>query len=433
MLSRAAVMALTLSLIVTSRGLTQTEFGGFAEYDNITYFGAHEEHGALGRNQAILQAELRHAAGLKAELFGAVEFRFDQADLSRSRVLLDEAILDLFLGNFDVRIGKQFFAWGRADGINPTDHLGVQDYSDLLDSERVAIVAAQATYYSGAWSADAVLVPWLTTSTLPDENSRWVPSIPPTIPNPGFPDQGSPTLDTNLTTAEPVYPENGLASAQYALRLSGSRGGWDFSLSWFDGVNHLPSVNTSVDIDSTFTTAEILVEMQYNRRRAIGVDFATAFGRYGVHGEAAYYITGDKDGTDPLVDDPYLLYTVGVDRTFSNVIGQRELFVLLEWVQEIPGESATRTPIIDLNHVFRRTIFAHVDLGLGRYTSFGLEGALNVGPGDWWLQPSFEWLVTDGLQLLASMDLLGGAADTFFGSFDGNQRVQVRLRYSFDW
>ena len=40
---------------------------------------------------------------------------------------LREAFVDLRFGHLDVRAGRQMIAWGRADGVNPTDNLSGQD------------------------------------------------------------------------------------------------------------------------------------------------------------------------------------------------------------------------------------------------------------------------------------------------------------------
>jgi hypothetical protein len=430
---RAVAMTLSLALLTPSFGLAQTRFGGFVEYDNITYFEAPDSQKVNGRNQGILQLELRHTREM-AEVFGAVEVRADQADPARNRVFLDEAYFDLYAGALDVRVGKQIYAWGRADAINPTDNLSVWDYSDVLDTEdeRVGAVSLRADYYLGSWTVEGVLVPSFTPSTLPDTTSRWWPDFSAGIPNPEFPQRGPETLDVVYAFGEPLLPDEGLDSWQYAVKLAGSGGGWDYSISWFDGIDDLPGIRTVVDIDSVSGTGSATLRLEYHRRRAVGADFATTFGRVGVHGEAAYYISDDWEGVDPAIDDPYLHYVFGLDYTLRDVVAGNDLFLLIEWSQEfqVPDRN-TEYGIFDLRHVFRRSLIGNADLDLGAFAKLALKGVWNVYAGDWWLQPGFEWSVTDGVQVRAAVDLLGGPDDSFFGMFDGNQRVQVRAKYSF--
>ncbi len=162
------------------------------------------------------------------------------------------------------------------------------------------------------------------------------------------------------------------------------------------------------------------------------MEFATAFGKVGTHGEASYYVTEDWSGTDPVIDDPYLQYAVGVDYTFRDVLPGKDLFLLLEWAQEvqIPDRGVTYG-ILDLNHIFRKTVFANADLGLGEFARLSLAGVVNIDTNDWWLQPGFWWSVADAIEISLRVDLLGGPDDSFFGIFRDNRRVQGRIRYSF--
>lgn len=429
---KKVVLLLSAVLIYSGPGLSQTRLRGFVEYDNITYMKNGDQKKINGRNQSILQLELQHQVNPKAEIFGSVEIRNDQANAARDRIYLDEAYINLYLGNFDVRVGKQIYAWGRADGFNPTDNLTAWDFSDLLDTddEKIGVVSARANYYVGDWSVETVVVPTFTASLLPaGATSRWWPELPATVPNPRDPQS---TLAASYTFARPILPDESAKNVQYAVKLSGLARGWDFSVSWFDGFDDLPAIHATTVVDSALTTAEITLQSRYHRRRAIGSDFATAFGGLGLRGEAAYYLTEDWDGTDPAIDDPYLQYVLGLDYTFRDVLPGKDLFVLLQWVQEVQmPDRNTIYRLTDLNHLFRKSLIAKADLSLGEFAKLTFEGVVNFETDGWWARPGLEWSVTDGVKLLAAADLLGGPDDSFFGGFRDNRRLQFRLKYSF--
>ncbi len=266
-------------------------------------------------------------------------------------------------------------------------------------------------------------------SVLPEPGDRWWPELPSTIPRPTYAGTGPAIFLPTYRLAPPLLPDNRF---QYGLRLSRTLGGWDFSVSWFDGVDDLPSIRTRVDADPTGETAEIVLESSYHRRRAIGADFATVLSSVGLHGEAAYYLTEDWDGDDPAVDDPYLQFVLGADCTFADVLGKNDLFILLEWIQEaqVPDRD-TDYRITDLNHAFRKTLVGKADLELGQNLKLTLMGVFNVYSDGWWAQPALEWLVKDGLQLTVLADLLGGPEGSFFGIYRDNKRLHARIRYSF--
>jgi hypothetical protein len=128
----------------------------------------------------------------------------------------------------------------------------------------------------------------------------------------------------------------------------------------------------------------------------------------------------------------YLQYVLGLDYTFQDVLPDKDLFILLEWVQEVQTpDRDTEYQITDLNHKFRESIFGKVDLSLGEFAKLTFKGVANFATEDWWVQPGFDWSVTDGVKLLAGIDLLGGVDDSLFGSYKDNRRLQVRLKYSF--
>jgi hypothetical protein len=431
---RQITMVLCVASLLATPVAAQVQVGGFVEYDNITYPRTPNEQKVNSRNQGILQLELSYRANTTAEAFGAVEFRADQADPSRSRTYLDEVYLNLYAGNLDLRAGKQIYAWGRADAFNPTDNLSVWDFSDPLDTgdEKIGAVSIRADYYVGNWTLEGVLAPSFTPSVLPDSSSRWFPMLPPTISNPGYPAAGNRSIDASYTWADPVLPDEGLESTQYAIKVSGTVTGWDLSISWFDGYDDLPGLHTTVTADSTLAVAEVVLQPQYHRRRAIGADFATTFGKFGLRGEAAYYLTDDWDGNDPAIDDPYGQYTLGLDYTFRDVFPDKDLFLLVEWIHEVQvPDRGTHYRITDLNHVFRKSLVGKADLHLGQFATVKLEGVWNVYAGDWWLRPGLFWSVADGLELQLDVDLLGGPDDSFFGTFRDNRRIQGRLKYSF--
>lgn len=426
-------IALVFSILLFNRAfLSAQEFetGGFVEIDHISYFKNSDASKVNSRNQGILQLELRSEVGDKTSLFSALEFREDQSDPSRNRIYLDEAYLDLYLGNFDFRIGKQIILWGQVDAINPTDNITPWDFSDFLDTddERLGVVGLKANYYIGNWALEGILVPTFTPSVLPQENSRWFPNFPKEIPVPGNTTPGPTMVQASYRMLRSILPDESFHEAQFAAKLSATVAGWDASVSYYSGWNDLPAIHQTqvFSEDSIFVT----LQPQYHRRRIIGADFSTTLGKVGLRGEAAYYLTEDPDAKDPEIDDPYFQYVIGIDRTLSNLIGKNNLFVLLQWIQEIP-KNKVQYRKDDLNHIFQKSVTARLEYELGDFSRVILEGVYNLKGKDYYLRPKFSYDITDGASLNIIGYVLGGRSDAFFGSFRDNKRVQVKVKYSF--
>jgi hypothetical protein len=408
----------------------QIELGGFVEIDHISYFKNPDAGKINSRNQAILQTEFRSSLSDEIDMFSAVEFRNDQSDVLRNRIYLDEAYIDYYSDNLDLRVGKQIINWGKADGVNPTDNLTPWDFSDILDTddERIGVISAKADYYSGDWDFEVVLVPLFTASILPVRNSRWFPQLPSLVTNQYYPIFGPPFWHAAYNFADPIMPDENFKSAQFAGKVSSSLSGWDFSASYYSGYDDLPSYRQTQFVSND--TAVINFTPQYHRRNALGGDFSTTFGGLGVRGEAAYYFTADPNGTDPEIDDPYLQYVIGFDHTFSNIIGDNNLFALIQWIQEIPKFNAEYRAD-DLNHIFQKSISGRLEYELGAFDKIIFEGVYNVKSRDYYFHAGFTSQVTDGLELKLSSDILEGDKDTFFGSYRDNKRLQFRMKYNF--
>ncbi|MEO1023422.1 MAG: hypothetical protein AAFW89_12835 [Bacteroidota bacterium] len=90
---------------------------------------------------------------------------------------LREAYVDLYLGDWDVRVGKQIFSQGRTNGVFITDILSPLDLSEGLtlsnDIIKLGIPALKATRYVGDNYIEAVITPTFQSHTLPSTDSRW--------------------------------------------------------------------------------------------------------------------------------------------------------------------------------------------------------------------------------------------------------------------
>src|SRR5712691_917285 len=96
--------------------------------------------------------ELRTRAGGPFEGGHPGLYNFNHAFQNRSpAVEVDESYADLHLRSADVRIGIQKVAWGKLDGVPPTDVVNPRDFHDPLvddvEERKIGIPALLGTYY----------------------------------------------------------------------------------------------------------------------------------------------------------------------------------------------------------------------------------------------------------------------------------------------
>ncbi|MDY8138349.1 DUF1302 family protein [Aquimarina sp. 2201CG5-10] len=403
------------------------QFGGFVELDHISYFDNDVDDTKIsGRNQGIIQLEAKSKIDKTFNFFGSVEIRNDLSDPDRNRVFIDEAYMDMFFSKVDVRIGKQIIAWGEADGINPTNNINPIDYSDLIDTEdeRIGVFSLQAKYYVKDFTFEGVIIPVVNSSILPNPSSRWFLDFPTQIMTP----TGA-LVDANFSLEDTKLPAKKISNAQYALKAKTSLKGWDLSVSYFNGYDDLPSFQQSIQPNDD-GSLNVVVTPEVNKLEVYGFDFSTIVGKYGLRGELAYFKTDDPNGTNPAIDDPFYQYVIGLDRNFSNVIQDNNMFVIVQWIHQII-ETGVDVPNTNLNNIFQQAVSTKIDCEISPYAKISLQGIYDFKAENHYVKSELLYNLTSDLKLGMILDIFGGEKNTFFGNYNDNNRAQLKLKYSF--
>ena len=143
---------------------------------------------------ALLQLRLSGPLGDYGAIVAKLEVGEGSVDLLRLR----EAFVDLYLDNWDLRLGKQRIAWGATDWVNPTDNLNPVDYTRPFEEDnRLEILAVKADRYFARWQSELVWVPVFLPAKQPLPGDRWSPPFAPPVLPPGL---------TELALAPRTFP-----------------------------------------------------------------------------------------------------------------------------------------------------------------------------------------------------------------------------------
>jgi hypothetical protein len=307
-----------------------------------------------------------------------------------------QASATLRRGRVTIDLGKQFIRWGKADILTPTDRLAPRDFLEVTDGDFLAVTGARLQYERGSHSLDVVWVPALTPSRIPLLNRRWV----------ARPQGTGPLTLVDLPSA---FPDR----SQFGARWSMTGSGFEVSLSYFDGFNHLPELAIL-----PLSSAEVAVRRSYAPLRMVGGDGALPLAWFTVKGEAAWLTT-----TSSTADD-VVLYVVQLERQSGE----------LSLVGGYAGEAVTT----------RRSAFTFApDRGLTRsflgratYTidanrSIALEAAVRQNATGVWVKTEYSQARGAHWRLTLTGTVIGGHANDFFGQYRRNSHVLATLRYSF--
>ncbi len=312
----------------------------------------------------------------------------------------------------ELRLGRQIVAWGRADGINPTDNLTPRDYTVLLPFEDDQRFGTDSARLDVAATHEHTLSVFATPFFEPSR-----------IPLPGrasFVDR---------------RPRKSLKDAQVGIRLNKGGESLDWSVSYFRGHSLLPTLRPV----APGAAGGVLT---YDPIWVLGVDFARNLGRYGFRGEAAYLRSEDRAGSDPFAKNPQLYWVLGVDRTFlENLNLNVQLFqrrVRAHRPADLLSDPTERS------FALQSTLLAgqrdRVNSGItlrasNKWLNDRLEAEIflirNSTRQDLFLRPLVMYAFSDHWKGTLGVEYYRGSPDTQFGSQTTNRGGFVEIRYSF--
>jgi hypothetical protein len=328
-----------------------------------------------------------------------------------------EAYLDLYIGNFDVRVGKQQIIWGKADGAFITDIVSPKDLREFLlpdfEEIRMGVNAVKLDYYLKNNTFEFVWIPVFTETKLPEEKSIWFPQLQ----NQGIPvtfDHSNSEVDAKLENSELFLKYSLLSSAIDFELMAGYMWDDDFSA---HNTPQLDSITNNMN--------GILIKPEYHRLGVAGGSFSTSLGGTILRGEAAYYMDKHFSTSDfineGLVKKDYVHYLLGYDFSLFDITMSVQLIqeYIIDYTDQIINEEFENTATFLANKSFLRET-----LSLDLFAYIGLNN------GDALIRPKATYSISDGLEILAGANLFIGDQGRF-GQYDKNDMVFIKLKYSF--
>jgi hypothetical protein len=338
----------------------------------------------------------------------------DDHGVKRPRASLRRLAATFTHGPFTVDAGKQFIRWGKADIINPTDRFAPRDFINVIDTEFLAVTGVRGVAQHGAETFEVVWVPRFTPSRAPLLDQRWtvVSGAAATVP---------------LVDAGSVLPEG----SQTGLRWGHVGSGFEYSVSFYNGFNHLPNIDATTTLTAegaeiaekmcsacSASSAVIVIRRAYPAIRTYGADAAVPTPWFTIKGEAAYFTS-----STPMTDE-YVLFVLQVERQTG------------EWVivAGYAGEAVTlrRTTLsFAPDRGIAGSIVARASYTIDPVRSLAFETAVRQNGGG--AYGRIEYSQASGQHWRATVTAvgIGGHSDDFLGQYHRNSHVTLALRYSF--
>lgn len=345
-------------------------------------------------------------------LSGSIDARIDTIDqverawrvdvrdrrLQRPPLSLRHARATLRKGTLTADLGKQFVRWGKADILNPTDRFAPRDFLEVTDDEFLAVIGARGQYERGPHSIDVVWVPAFTPSRTPLVGGRWVPLQPQTFGT------------TGLVDLDPKFPDR----SQYGARWNVLGPGFEFSLSYFDGFNHLPQF-TAFPLSSRPLVA---LQRTYAPLRMGGADAAIPLRWFTVKGEIASLFTTSRTADDVVV------YVVQLERQSG------ELSLVAGYAGEVVTERRSQLDFAP-DRGLTRAFLGRAGYTMDATSDVSFEAAVRQNLDGVWLKGQYSKAIGAHWRATFAGAAIGGRERDFIGQYRRNSHLLVTLRYSF--
>ncbi len=211
---------------------------------------------------------------------------------------------------FKFGAGFQYFTWGTADTLNPTDNINARDYTMGPNFEKMSILSGFISFAPvNFFSIEAIYVPFAAETIYPIDFVGYIEEPIKEI-NPAA------EVSTILPKFDPSsFKLGGKASFyfQYA----------DFSFSYLYDLDpfYTPRFSTTKQVTGVTPDAYIFmpesVDLVRNRLHRIGADFKTTVDRFGIWAEICYTMTEDYTFSDYTQRNPQLEWVAGFDFNYG--------------------------------------------------------------------------------------------------------------------
>jgi hypothetical protein len=341
----------------------------------------------------------------------------DVRDNRQAELMLRETYVDIAVGNWDFRVGRQHIIWGEVVGLFVADVVSARDMREFIlrdfDWIRTPQWAARAEYFADKFHLEGIWIPYMTYDEIGKPGDDYYPY--PVAPPPGF---GSYFRNDDR-------PSDTLDHSAGGVRLSWLHDGWDTSAFYYTSMNAAPAF--AREIVSGPPPAFVYTPV-HDRIHQGGLTVSKDFGLGVFKAEAVYTHDGLLETTslsdaDGLVKLDYLDYILGV---------------------EFVTESETR-----LNLQFYQRWFTDYDpaivpdeleSGVSAYVSTkafhpDVEPELlvmrSLDKDDWLIRAKVSWRFLPNWRVAGGVDVLHGPVEGLIGRYDDSDRVYLELRRSF--
>jgi len=357
------------------------------------------------------QATLKIKANKESIGYAYADLRFtsfNYFDEHSTSVVLREAYVDVSLGAFNTRLGKQILPWGRSDVYKSTDNITPKDmrylYVDPNDMRMGNFLLNSSLQIGPRFKIQGIWIPYYKPNSLPISVFN---------------------MPTNVEYRDMAPMERSFTHSGGAVKIDLLTSEYDVSFSYLNAYSLQPGFIAEMQILSP-TQISFDFFQQAWRQQVFGFDAAFNYGAWSFRFEGSYMLP-EEDSPDHYTPHPELQLTLGLDRSFGT------LGIMIEYnmkfVSDFTRLSEPLDPMLMMVYqlnvynrlFFRQTeefihnIFARVAVDMF-HESFNIEipFSYNFSTDEYLIATQMNFDLADALRLSLGMNLYHGKENTLF-------------------
>jgi hypothetical protein len=248
-----------------------------------------------------------------------------------------------------------------------------------------------------------------------------------------------------------------LDNVEYGFKLNGFSFGFDWSLIYLKVRDDKPVFQKAVDSSTVYMGFQLPYSFSFTEihpwQNIYGVNFSTSLGSFVIRGEGGFF---KNKRFDYALDFPTILPMDTLDISSALTIAARMesisrtgLLMKKDFLQYMLGFDYPLTSSVNLStqfihqHIFdyEPSIISDEDVFIGTLLLRGhyfndtfFPAALIIynqtsksSVSRFWM----DWNPADAFTITLGLDIIGGNEGDFFGNFDGNDNMYLKVKYSF--
>ncbi|NOX43235.1 MAG: hypothetical protein GXP19_05815 [Gammaproteobacteria bacterium] len=376
------------------------------------------------KQELQIQPEIKVNFSKDWQLTALGRFRTDAQDNinpdNQSKAELREFYFETSYDEIFFTLGKQQIVWGKADGLKVLDVVNPQNFREFIlddfEDSRIPLWAVNAEIPFDDTVLQLLFIPDQTYHKLADQNALYTftsPLVSPTIPS------GINTVFHSLSK-----PDRSVKDADYGMRLSSFRNGWDLTFNYLYHYDDVPVFFR--DIDLTAAIPLVNVKPEYKRTHLVGSSFSNAFDSLTLRGEVAYsidryYSVNDLSDNDGVIQSDEFAYVLGFDwQGIEETFLSFQLFQTYV-VKDKPGLIRDQLETT-LTFLYRQEFYND---------TLELETLLlhNLNNDDGLIRPKIKYQWQDDISVWVGLDIFYGETEGLFGQFDDTNRFMAGIEW----